>query len=45
MLAATLASMHNLKFLTTLCSDARKHLIAGTFTEFKDTFIARYYKK
>jgi queuine tRNA-ribosyltransferase len=35
----------NLKFLTTLCSDARKHLIAGTFTEFKDTFIARYYKK
>jgi queuine tRNA-ribosyltransferase len=44
MLAATLASIHNLKFLTTLCEDARKHLIAGTFIEFKDTFIARYYK-
>lgn len=44
MLAATLASMHNLKFLTTLCEDARKHLIAGTFVEFKNTFIARYYK-
>lgn len=44
MLAATLASMHNLKFLTTLCEDARKHLIAGTFMEFKDAFIKRYYK-
>lgn len=44
MLAATLASIHNLKFLTTLCEDARKHLIAGTFVSFKDTFIVRYYK-
>lgn len=44
MLAATLASMHNLKFLTTLCENARKHLIAGTFMEFKDSFIERYYK-
>lgn len=45
MLASTLASIHNLKFLTTLCEDARKHLIAGTFKQFKDTFIARYYKE
>ncbi len=45
MLAATLASIHNLKFLTTLCEDARKHLIAGTFQEFKNSFIKRYYKK
>jgi queuine tRNA-ribosyltransferase len=45
MLAATLASIHNLKFLTTLCEDARKHIIAGTFLEFKDTFIKRYYSK
>lgn len=44
MLAATLASIHNLKFLTTLCEDARAHLIAGTFMEFKDQFIKRYYK-
>ncbi len=44
MLAATLASIHNLKFLTTLCEDARKHLIAGTFQSFKNDFIARYYK-
>ena len=44
MLAATLASIHNLKFLTTLCEEARVHIIAGTFLEFKDTFIKRYYK-
>lgn len=44
MLAATLASIHNLKFLTTLCEDARRHIIAGTFLEFKNNFIKRYYK-
>jgi queuine tRNA-ribosyltransferase len=44
MTAATLASMHNLKFLTTLCEDARKHLLSGTFLQFKDAFITRYYK-
>jgi queuine tRNA-ribosyltransferase len=45
MLAATLASIHNLKFLTSLCEDARTHLINGTFESFKDTFISRYYSK
>jgi queuine tRNA-ribosyltransferase len=45
MLAATLASIHNLKFLTTLCEQARAHIIAGTFMEFKEAFIKRYYKK
>jgi len=45
MLAATLASIHNLKFLTILCEDAREHLIKGTFIEFKNLFIKRYYKK
>jgi tRNA-guanine family transglycosylase len=44
MLAATLASIHNLKFLTVLCEDARKHILSGTFLEFKKEFIARYYK-
>jgi queuine tRNA-ribosyltransferase len=44
MLAATLASIHNLKFLTTLCEDARKHILSGTFQDFKNQFIARYYK-
>ncbi len=44
MLASTLASIHNLKFLTTLCEDARKHIISGTFLKFKEDFIKRYYK-
>ena len=44
MLAATLASIHNLRFLTKLCEDARVHIIAGTFLEFKNNFIKRYYK-
>ncbi len=44
MLAATLASIHNLKFLTVLCEEAREHLIAGTFMEFKKEFLKRYYK-
>jgi queuine tRNA-ribosyltransferase len=44
MLAATLASIHNLKFLTTLVDDAREALIAGTFQSFKEEFIKRYYK-
>jgi queuine tRNA-ribosyltransferase len=40
MLAGTLASIHNLKFLTTLCEDARKHLIAGTPPVRVATFVA-----
>jgi queuine tRNA-ribosyltransferase len=43
MLAATLASIHNLKFLTVLCEDARKHIIGGTFQSFKKDFIHNYY--
>ncbi|MEN9337814.1 MAG: hypothetical protein RIQ41_128 [Candidatus Parcubacteria bacterium] len=45
MLAGTLASIHNLKFLTTLVDDARQALIEGRFVEFKESFIKRYYKK
>ncbi len=45
MLAGTLASIHNLKFLTTLVDDARNALKENRFTEFKDAFIGRYYKK
>jgi len=44
MLAGTLASIHNLKFLTKLVDDARQALCNGTFIEFKNTFINRYYK-
>jgi queuine tRNA-ribosyltransferase len=43
-LACTLASIHNLKFITTLVEDARKHLEAGTFMQFKEEFVKRYYK-
>lgn len=44
MLAATLASVHNLRFLTALCEEAREHILKGTFLEFKENFIKRYYK-
>ena len=44
MTASTIASIHNLKFITSLVDDARKHLLAGTFIEFKNAFIKRYYK-
>jgi queuine tRNA-ribosyltransferase len=44
MLAGTLASIHNLKFLTALVDDARAALQEGRFMEFKKTFIKRYYK-
>lgn len=45
MLAGTIASMHNLKFLTKLVDDARLALEGDRFMEFKDSFIQRYYKK
>ena len=45
MLAGTLASIHNLKFLTALVDDARAALEEGRFMEFKEGFIQRYYKK
>lgn len=44
MLAGTLASIHNLKFITTLVDDARQALLEGRFVEFKEEFIKRYYK-
>lgn len=45
MLAGTVASIHNLKFLTTLVDDARRALEEGRFLVFKEAFIARYYAK
>lgn len=44
MLAGTIASIHNLKFLVTLCELSREALLAGTFEEFKESFIKKYYK-
>lgn len=45
MLAATLASLHNLKFITQLVDDARQALLEDRFVAFKNSFIERYYKK
>jgi queuine tRNA-ribosyltransferase len=45
MLAATLASIHNLRFLVALVEKMRESIIDGSFDTFKTSFIARYYKK
>ena len=42
MLAGTLASVHNLHFLTTLVDDLRRAIIDGTFFQYKKQFLARY---
>lgn len=42
MLALRLLSFHNLHFYLQLMEQAREAIDAGTFTEFKDAFIARY---
>ena len=44
MLAATLASIHNLRFLIALVEKMRTTVADGTFLEFKNSFIERYYK-
>jgi queuine tRNA-ribosyltransferase len=41
-LAAMLATRHNLAFLGRLVRDARLAILAGTFTAFKQAFLARY---
>lgn len=43
MLSATLASIHNLHFITTLTDKIRSTVSDGTFFAFKQAFIARYY--
>jgi queuine tRNA-ribosyltransferase len=42
MLAGTLASVHNLYFINHLVTQMRQTLIDGTFTEFRDAFLAQY---
>ncbi len=44
MLAGTLASAHNLYFLSKLVDDMRKAIIDGTFFEFRDAFLKNYSK-
>lgn len=44
LLANTLASIHNLKFITKLVDDARTAILENRFIEFKNNFVERYYK-
>lgn len=45
MLAATLASIHNLRFLIRLVDQMREAILDGTFEKLKTNFLARYYHK
>lgn len=45
MLAATLASIHNLRFIVALVERMRASIFDGTFEKYKTEFIAQYYKK
>ncbi len=45
MLGATLATIHNLRFIVRLVDEMREHLLAGTFEEFKETFLKTYLNK
>ena len=44
MLGGVLGSIHNLYFITHLVVKMRETIIDGTFTEYKETFLARYRK-
>ena len=42
MLAGTLASIHNLYFITHLVDDIRQSILDGNFSEFKRSFLEKY---
>jgi len=42
-IAATLCTIHNERFTVRLVDDMREHITAGTFTDFKTEFLARFY--
>ncbi|MEN9921720.1 MAG: hypothetical protein RLZZ517_698 [Candidatus Parcubacteria bacterium] len=42
MLAGTLATIHNLRFIVRLVDDMRNHLLTDTFEEFKEGFLKKY---
>lgn len=44
MLAGTLATIHNERFIVRLVDDIRASIIDGTFPEFKNTWLAQYYQ-
>jgi queuine tRNA-ribosyltransferase len=43
MLGATIASMHNLKFILDLVAHAREAILNGTFDEYRADFVQNYY--
>lgn len=45
MLAGTLGSIHNLRFLVSLADQMREAILDGTFDSLKSNFLTRYYKK
>jgi queuine tRNA-ribosyltransferase len=45
MVAATLATIHNQHFIVGLVDQMRESIEKGAFFQFKDAFMARYYKK
>jgi len=45
MLAATLASIHNLYFIVNLVKEMRKKILKGKFGEFKEDFLKEYKRK
>ncbi|MRK01444.1 MULTISPECIES: tRNA guanosine(34) transglycosylase Tgt [Aeromicrobium] len=42
-IAATLCTIHNERFTVRLVDDMRAHIEAGTFPDFRDDFLARFY--
>lgn len=45
MLAATLISIHNLNFIVALVANIRQSILDGTYFEYKEKFLKRYYKE
>lgn len=45
MLAATLATIHNIRFINCLMEDIRSSILEERFDEFKDSFLTRYFSR
>jgi queuine tRNA-ribosyltransferase len=44
LLAYTLATIHNERFIIRLVDDIRASIVDGTFAAFKESFLSRYYR-
>ena len=44
MLAATLASIHNIYFINTLVQKMRQSIVDDNFEQYKTEFLEKYYK-